>query len=747
MGQSYCATAKQNPGRKAWLVEFRHPLRIDTNGKSGRKTRKGLGTSDPDRARLLVDQLNALLSNDGLWSIGARADAEKLYEPEVIEIFYSEIEPKASDARPLRDKLLPFPARNEGFAKVVMLGVPGAGKTTLVRQLIGTHPTREAFPPTSLNRTTTFPTEIVLRPGDFEAVATFISETEARFELEECVSSAIQDATTGDRHTVARTLLEKSDMRFRLKHLFGDLNQQVDDIDPYADEEEGDTNFEVDGEDPISDSERKANVLVIESYVDQIFNIYEQAKALVEAEYGPLDVMNPADRATALDKFQEIAESSEEFRNLVSEILDDIREKFNEIVVQGRFEKTVTGWPKSWITKVRPDQRAAFLASLRTFSSTNFKYWGRLFTPVVNGLRVQGPFKPNWSSEDLRLILIDTEGLNHKADSTADMSEQMISILHEADVILLVDSAKSGLTNFAAGKALETIANTGMTQRLAMVFTHMDMASQTGLSGARLRDQVFSGLRNVVDNQLSKSVSSEVARFMIDRLNSHTYYVGRIEKAEAKGAELELSRLLSHLIALQPEADTPVAVPVYEHSFLIMALQEATRDFRRQWQGILGLTSDSEHKPKPWQTIKALSRRYAENWGDNFELRPTANLRSALETAVSRYLEGPIDWEGSPTPEQKREIIEQLKKAVTKKLPEVSRIRLREKSQPSWHEAWIPRGLGSTSTRRSLIEGIFQRQVPIPNARGDLTVIDFMKEIEEIVETSLEDLQKQVQAE
>lgn len=43
-------------------------------------------------------------------------------------------------------------------------------------------------------------------------------------------------------------------------------------------------------------------------------------------------------------------------------------------------------------------------------------------------------------------------------------------------------SAKTGLTNYAAGKALESIANSGLTRKLAMVFTHMDMASESGRS-------------------------------------------------------------------------------------------------------------------------------------------------------------------------------------------------------------------------------------------------------------------------
>ena len=746
MAQPYTATAKQNPGRPSWLVEFRHPLRMDSADKPGKKTRKGLGTADAGRAQHLAGQLNELLANEALWSLGARGEAEKLYEPEVIEIFYGEIEPRTSDARPLRDKFLPFPKREDGYAKVVMLGVPGAGKTTLVRQLIGTNPKREAFPSTSLNRTTTFPTELVLKPGRLDAVVTFMSEHETRFEVEECVSAAIVEAVEGDLPLVARTFLEKSDMRFRLKYLLGDLDEEVGEVDPYADEDPEEVTPKGDEAAQLNEDERRRNAAKVQEYIERMFGIAARCKAAIEAEHGELLQMLPADRAAALDLIEEQADASEDFLELVSDILDELRSKFENVIV-GKFDKTTTGWPKAWLMKAASEERAQFLAALRFFSGISDRLWGRLLTPLVNGMRVQGPFKAEWASTEPRLVLMDTEGLGHKANSTADLPEQTATLLHEADVILLVDSAKNGLTNYAAGKALESIANSGLTRKLAMVFTHMDMASASGLKGQRLHDQVFSGLRNVVDNQLSKSLTPESSRFLLERLQGQTYYVGRIDKADPKGAEPELNRLLAHLMAEQPPVIKPVSVPQYNPVFLMMAIQEAARDFRRQWQGILGISHDSDHKPKSWQTIKALSRRYAENWGENFELRPTANLRTTLEAAVSRFLEGPIGWSGDPTPEQKRDAIERLKTAVTKQLPDLARRRLREQPQPSWHEAWVPRGTGSTITRRIRIEGIYQRWVPIPESRGDQAVVDFMNEMEHAVNTALQEFEAKVKAE
>jgi hypothetical protein len=751
MARTYTATAKQNPGRQAWLVEFRHPLRLDTNNKPGKKTRKGLGTSDPDRAQLLASQLNELLSNDALWSIGARAEAAKLYEPEVLEIFYGEIEPRSPDAKPLRDKLLPLPKQEDGYAKVALIGVPGAGKTTLVRQLIGTHPKLEpwgAFPSTSINRTTTFPTEIILHPGGYEAVVTFMSEPETRFEVEECVSAAIVDAVNGDQDVVARTFLEKSDMRFRLKYLLGNLDVAEVEVDPYDDDAEEEEQAPTsDDYTAVSETEAQRNAALVHGYVERIYVIAKKYRAVDEQENGPLDAMLPADRGAALDRIEERADSSDDFLELVSDILDELRAKFDLPANVGRFEKTTTGWPKAWTFKANADDRESFLTAVRYFSGISVKSWGKLLTPLVNGMRVQGPFQPIWTQEEPRLVLMDTEGLGHKATSSADLPDQTVALFHEADVILLVDSAKTGMTNYAAGKALESVVNTGHTRKLAIVFTHMDAVKGENLKGKAKLDHVFLGLRNVIDNQLAKNVSAEAARYLLDRLERQAFYVGRIDQAEAKGAGPELNKLLAYLMAEQTPLLKPVAVPRYSPAHLILVIQEAARDFRRQWQGLLGIAPDPVFKPRHWQTIKALSRRYAENWGENFELRPSANLRAALETAVSRFLENPIDWSGDPTPEQKRDAIERLKTAVAKQLPDLARKRLREQPQHAWYEAWIPRGTGSTKTRQIRIEGIYERWVPIPDARGDETVVEFMEDVEKLVKAALEEFEVEVKAE
>lgn len=746
MAQSYKATAKQNPGRKSWLVEFRHPLRNDANNKPGKKIRKGLATEDEQEALRLVELLNQLLDDQSLWSVGAQAEAVKRFGDKIAEIFYGEIAPRTGLSLNLRDKLLPLPGHAEGYARVALMGVPGAGKTTLLRQLIGTHPETERFPSTSVNRTTTFPTEVALRDGNhYEAVVTFMSEHETRFEIEESLSSAIVEAVDGDAKKVARALLEKSDMRFRLKYLLGDfVRDSESDVDPYDDSEADEATDPDAGSSPNAE-EKAQNQKTVTVYINRIVELAQRLKVALEAEQGQIEAMPSDDRSAALDLIEEQAVASDEFLELVSDILDELRTKFAH-VPSGQFEKTTTGWPNAWQAKVKVDERASFLKAVRFFSGISCQSWGKLLTPLVNGLRVIGPFKPIWADETPRLVLVDTEGLGHKANTTADLPEQVLTLLHDADVVLLVDSAKTGMTNFAAGKALEGVVNTGHTRKLAVVFTHMDVVKGDNLKGQAKLDHVFGGLRNVVENQLAKNVSADAARYLLDHLNKSTFYVGRIDEVDPKPAKPELLKLLAYLSSAQPPVFQPVAFPEYSHDNLVLAIQEAARDFRQQWQGNLGLAAHSEFKPKAWQTIKALSRRYAEGWDDGFVLQPTSNLVASLSAAVSRYLETPISWSGSPTAEQKRETIDRIKTAVTKQLPKLSTRRLREQPQPAWHQAYSLRGPGSTFDRRMQVEGIYERWVPVPDARGDRLVYEFLNEVKEVVIGAVNAVEQEVRA-
>src|SRR5262245_12650620 len=168
MDSNYLATRTRS-SRPGWSVTFRHPLRRDVRGKPGLKVRRGLNTTNDQEADSLVDELNTLLSDRTWWSADRRADAERSFRPQVVSAFFDGIEAGPSDSAQLRERHIPLPSRDEGFAHVLMAGTTGAGKTTLLRHGIGASHEGDRFPSTSTARTTIAETEIITDNGPYRA--------------------------------------------------------------------------------------------------------------------------------------------------------------------------------------------------------------------------------------------------------------------------------------------------------------------------------------------------------------------------------------------------------------------------------------------------------------------------------------------------------------------------------------------------------------------------------------------------
>jgi hypothetical protein len=739
MSSTFTASVRENPGRQFLVVEFRHPLRNDSSNRRGKKIRKGLGTADRSEAERLVEQLNEVLRDESLWSVGARAEAARRgFDPRILEIFYAELEAPSQNAKGLREQELHLPERESGYSRQLLIGVPGSGKTSLDRQLMGSHPKLDAFPPTSANRTTTFPIETIFRPGDYAAVVTFLSEHETRFEIEESVSAAIVRAATDDVARTARDLLEQSDMRFRLKYLLGDY--QVDETsedDPYADPEQEEL---IDEE--LEEDERKSNFEKIERFVSRIWALARECRAKVEGDRDNLDTMEAEERSGALDQIQIEAESTDEYAAIVSDILEELRERFNVVTV-GHFEKNTTSWPRLW--RLDTHNRTEFFSSLRFFAGIAATRWGRLLTPLVNGIRVAGPFQPTWATTIPKLVVFDTEGLGHKADASADLPDHLISMFNEVDAIVLVHSAKSAM-DFSVGKALEALVSAGQTKKTIVAFTHMDVVHGANLRGRAKIEHTFNNLRNIVENQLAKSLPSEVIRFVSDHLERNVFYLGKINEAAPTPAYPELRRLIGRIESAAPTPRRVIAFPGYNTDHLVLSIREAAEAFRLPWRARLGIDVHPQETPYAWQSIKAMARRYAEGFDDGYPLRPASNLLTSLSVAVSRFLETPTSWDGEPTNDEKRDIIDHIKAAATASLVALSGRRLREQPQPQWQTAYGFRGTGSTRDRRNAVESLYARWVPIPTGAGDADAEEFLEDVKSKVISAIDSVRQEVEA-
>jgi hypothetical protein len=171
----------------------------------------------------------------------------------------------------------------------------------------------------------------------------------------------------------------------------------------WSGEESGDDDeFEFDAEKPqdegvhdedrISDEERRTNEAAIGSYLDRVRKLAVEIERRTAADFGPLaDQDTPEDRAAWLELYSDRLFESEEFAKLSLDIRDDIEGRF-QFLDQDSLERSATGWPIVWSYETADGE--LFLRKMRWFSSNHYREFGRLLTPLVDGIRVQGPFFP-----------------------------------------------------------------------------------------------------------------------------------------------------------------------------------------------------------------------------------------------------------------------------------------------------------------------------------------------------------------
>ena len=744
MDGSYSAT-KTRSDRPGWSVIFRHPLRRDARGKPGLKIRRGLNTTDDAQADELVAQLNILLADRSWWSTDRRSDAEREFAPQIISAFFDGIETGRIDTAQLRDARIPLPGRDDGYARVLLVGTTGAGKTTLLRHLIGSSHEHDRFPSTSTAKTTISDTEIVTADGPFAAVVTFMSEFEVRAHIDECVEAACLAATEGQTDSkVAEALLTHREQRFRLSHLLGEWGNDGLDF------EDGDFSFDTaapanglpEEEDCVSDAEHRANSERLEGYVDRVRALAVKINKQNASDLGALSEQeSPDDKAAWLELFSDRLFESEEFARLSLDIRDEIERRF-DLLVAGALERSPTGWPVIW--SYESPNRDAFLRQVRWFSSNHFRQFGRLLTPLVDGVRVRGPFRP--SPRDLqvadRLVLLDGQGLGHTAESASSVSTRVTKRFADVDLIVLIDSAQQPM-QAAPLALLRAAGSAGYADKIALAFSHFDQVKGDNLQGiGKKRDHVMASVGNAVAG-LRQLLGAPVAAALERRLEERAFMFGALDREIEDiptGVLKQMRRLLVLLqSAAEPEAPAEAA-PIYAIGGLELALRDAVESFLRPWEARLGLVYRDGIRTEHWSRLKALSRRFANAWSDEYDnLRPASDLIGRLQEEISRWLDSPAGWTRAPANEEGRmAALNPVRSGVFNALHELAKARLADQHRSDWMAAYTFSGYGSGSRRADEIRRIYEDTAPPISSAMNPPARAFLTEVVGIVKTAVE---------
>jgi hypothetical protein len=738
-------------GRSNWCIIFRHPVRLGPDGKVGKRVRRGLGTDDKEEAQRLVDQANVILSDESLWTPAARELAEKSFHSRIVEAFYDELAPTPRDSWALRENAIALPA--DGFTNIQFLGTTGAGKTTLLRQFIGTGGRDEKFPSTSKSRTTTCDVEIITDATDcFEAVVAFLPRDEVRQYVEESVCAAILSEIDGQpAEVVTRRFMEHSEQRFRLGYILGSpaaLAEEPDDLP----EELGSSEVEHDPEpaDSPTNEEKEAFAAKLNGYRGQI-------AALASSSSGQLarDLKLTLKGASQEDKdvFEELLEDHlrdrDDFHALVDDVLDEIEKRFDRLEEDGEVERDRGDWPSVWRTRRPAIERAGFIRSVNRFSGNQAQHFGRLLTPLVEGIRVRGPFRPEWADGDEipKLVLMDGEGIGHAATSATSVSTNLTRRYQIADAILLVDSATQPMLA-ASAAALRSIASSGQLSKLAIVFTHLDQLKADNLpNNVARRQHIFASSDNVfsaLGKELGRGVENSLKRLVLERtffLSSIDQPVPTTPRIKSERSTLQALRNMIALFRKLKEPALPQSVtPFYDDANVVLCVSQAMRQFREPWRARLDLFPLKGIEPAHWATIKALTRRLGVFGRDEYyDLKPVADFRARLLEQVRPFLEKPLRWDPSPGSEEMRsQVVDAISREVSKAVDDLAKDRVLLKFATEWLRAYSHRGYGSAKVRSREVESIYDRAAPIPGGTADPAANAFLLTVRKLVKRAIE---------
>ena len=701
--------------------------------------RRGLGTTDPSEADLLVEQMNAILSDPSWWNATRRTQAERQFASAVVLAFYDELQAGQNDPSAVREAHIRLPDRNDGYARVLFVGTTGAGKTTLLRHLIGSDHEKDRFPSTSTAKTTVSDIEIVLDDGQFEGVVTFSSEHEVLANIEECVAEGCVAVFEGKRDIdVADRLLNHRDQRFRLGYTLGSFAAKAPVPiveDDFSFDDSGEINASTEDDDAVPTDERAANAERLRGYVRRLREIGGIVMAKVSTDLGEnIGQLSGTDRDAAQELFEGELWETDEFGNLVQDLLADVRSRF-DYLDEGELVRNRAGWPERWT--MSSADRDAFIRAVRWFASNYAPQFGRLLTPLVNGIRVRGPFYPAFIEDKPLLVLLDGQGLGHTPESSSSVTTQVTRRFSDVDVVLLVDNAQQPM-QAAPLSVLRSLATSGHQQKLAIAFTHFDSVKGANLPDfATKKAHVMASVTNGLSNLRDTLGGASIVRAMEQTIDDRCFMLGGLDRRsqELKGFIGELRKLVQYFEKAVEPPPAPTAHPVYHYDGLPLAVQAAARAFQRPWLARLGLAAHDSVAKEHWARIKALNRRIAGEFSDEYDsLRPVAELVARLTEEVSRFLSTPAGWEPNTPGEFEAEAaLDLIRQVVHTRFHSLAARRLVHEQVETWRTAFELSGKGSTFERAQELRDIYEEAAPIPNAVMTSVSAAFMAEIRLIV--------------
>jgi hypothetical protein len=532
--------------------------------------------------------------------------------------------------------------------KLYFLGDTGAGKTTIIRKLLGTEESK--FPTTRQKRTTVAPTEYVIRNGtgfDLTVVLKPLSEIEGYVDeiLKDAIGKFYKDRS---KEKIVKNIRQTSDQRFRLYYLLSpkfseEIAAQIAGLLP--DLEAGVRAYQQD-----FPEDRDETGIFVEFVISELGNSYSDIRSAV----------------------------IEEIQRLTSASCDG-----------------ATLEPEWRLHKFETASKDQFVKKCKELLSSEIDS----ISPVIEYARIRGNLKAPWLREDVEAIVIDGEGIGHDTKEAGQLDSRHYDYFYDSDAILLIEESKKPF--IAGGKsALKSIFQRGYGDKLFLFFTKLDEVepydSEDPTDEDRI-DDVKDGLANVLASLREDGLDIEPDENKI-------IFLGRLQHEGMADAGTQQVNEVFKQAHEMSRFQQSFVVPIYDLEMLSAFLVESTRKFNDLYRDMLS----AQH----WKTVEAFNRRMDMGIDGFRMFTPITDFEEKLNEEMDVFIAKPIAWKQEVSETLKRESLNSIRRQFNKLVIDFARHEIIKVPHEDWSTAYSYSGRGSTFSRKADIEAILKRSVP-----------------------------------
>ncbi len=476
----------ENKAKKGILmISFKSPLKLDAKGNK-KQVNKSMGRkfSDNEVREVIARDIQTILDNPEYYSsYDGYVKAKEEFHPKAIEAFFSfsEFENIYNDQiyKDILEEKIPIKEKMEdvnnkieitkenwrySLPSFVLLGLPGGGKTTLEKQIIGAM--NSGFPATSQSNTTIGSLELIVRQSlrELKIVSTFYTVSFIKEKVKGNVLDKIIDVIAEkdtDEQEMYEGLCETSDRKFKFNFLLGDSSEFGEEIIKRLQEIAKD----------IWERFCKENTDVNHEYADnnnsdldkRIKEFLEEQDEVTEIIDDFMERIDDAYQKAILQMIEELHGLNSEGKEI--EFKGTIVGKGGRIELHNQmdFEATMGKVEKGTLPQYveieifycdkerRPDKslRDKFFKICEFMSSADERMRGKTLFPLIRATRVAGNFRPLWKDEDAQFkdfIIIDSEGFGHDL-ANKEIPKELREVLLKSDRIRWVQDGSKPVTD------------------------------------------------------------------------------------------------------------------------------------------------------------------------------------------------------------------------------------------------------------------------------------------------------------